>query len=96
MLSMVDSVIAPTSSATVPISKGGQISLPAEIRHRWEVRRVRVLDYGDHVVLRPIPDDPIAAVTGVFKALRGPGSAALLADFRAEEAAIEQRKFGSP
>jgi hypothetical protein len=80
--------------ATVPISKGGQISLPAEIRHRWDVRRLRVLDFGDHVELRPVPDDPIAAVTGVFADLGGPSSVDLLDGVRAEESDADERKFG--
>jgi bifunctional DNA-binding transcriptional regulator/antitoxin component of YhaV-PrlF toxin-antitoxin module len=50
------------------ITAGGQVSLPAAIRHRWGTRTVSVEDRGDHVVLRPLPDDPIAAARG---ALRG-------------------------
>jgi bifunctional DNA-binding transcriptional regulator/antitoxin component of YhaV-PrlF toxin-antitoxin module len=48
------------------ISSGGQISVPAAVRTRWGTRTVLAEDRGDHIVLRPVPDDPIAAAVGVF------------------------------
>jgi bifunctional DNA-binding transcriptional regulator/antitoxin component of YhaV-PrlF toxin-antitoxin module len=48
------------------ISKGGQISVPAAVRKRWATRTVLAEDRGDHVVLRPAPDDPVTAAVGVF------------------------------
>lgn len=55
---------------TASISRGGQVSIPADIRHRWGVSRVVVVDHGDAIELRPIPDDPIGAALG---SLRSPG-----------------------
>jgi bifunctional DNA-binding transcriptional regulator/antitoxin component of YhaV-PrlF toxin-antitoxin module len=49
------------------ITTGGQISLPASVRHRWGTKAVSVEDLGDRVVIRPIPDDPIAAARGVLE-----------------------------
>ena len=48
------------------ISKGGQVSIPAPIRHRWATSTVTLDDQGDRVVLEPAPDDPIAAAEGVL------------------------------
>lgn len=48
------------------ISKGGQISVPAAVRRRWAVARLSVEDGGDHLVLRPLPDDPVAAAMGAL------------------------------
>ena len=57
------------------ISKGGQISLPAAIRHRWGTTTVVLDDRGDRLVIEPAPDDPIAAAEGAlageFGLLRG-------------------------
>lgn len=53
------------------ISKGGQVSIPAEVRHRWGTNRVLVDDRGDELVFRPLPMDPIGATRG---ALRGEGT----------------------
>lgn len=50
----------------VRISKGGQISIPAPIRHRWGTSTVALEDHGDRIVLQPAPDDPIAAAEGAL------------------------------
>jgi bifunctional DNA-binding transcriptional regulator/antitoxin component of YhaV-PrlF toxin-antitoxin module len=54
------------------ISKGGQVSIPAEVRHRWGTNRLLIDDRGDELVFRPLPMDPIRAARG---ALRGHGGA---------------------
>ncbi len=48
------------------ITRAGQVSIPAEIRRRWESSTVAIVDEGDCIVLRPVPDDPIAALRGIF------------------------------
>ena len=48
------------------ISKGGQVSVPAAVRKRWRTHTVLAEDRGDHVVLRPVPDDPVTAALGAF------------------------------
>lgn len=48
------------------ISRGGQVSVPAEVRKRWRTQTVLAEDRGDHIVLRPVPDDPLAAAAGAF------------------------------
>lgn len=48
------------------ISKGGQISIPAAIRHRWDTSTVVLEDQGDRIVLAPAPDDAIAAAEGAL------------------------------
>lgn len=76
------------------ISKGGQISIPAEVRRRWGTRRLRVEDRGDELVIRPAPEDPIAAARGIFKGRSKVNSEELRAMAREEEAEIEERKWG--
>ncbi|MBI3749245.1 MAG: AbrB/MazE/SpoVT family DNA-binding domain-containing protein [Chloroflexi bacterium] len=53
------------------ISKGGQVSIPAEVRHRWGTNRVLVDDRGSELVFRPIPEDPIGAARGALRANGG-------------------------
>jgi len=48
------------------ISKGGQISIPASIRHRWGTSTLTLQDLGDTLVLAPAPDDPIDAAAGAL------------------------------
>ena len=49
------------------ITKGGQVSIPAEIRHRWGTRRLLLEDRGNELAFRPLPDDPIAAARGALR-----------------------------
>ena len=76
------------------ISKGGQISVPAEVRKRWQTRRLQVEDRGDELVIRPAPDDPIRAARGILKDRLGRTSEELRRMVREEEAEIEERKWG--
>ena len=48
------------------ISRGGQISIPAAIRHRWATSTVVLDDQGGRIVVEPAPDDPIAAAEGAL------------------------------
>ncbi len=49
---------------TTTISKGGQLSIPADVRHRWGTRQVVIEDRGGMLLVRPVPVDPIAAAIG--------------------------------
>jgi AbrB family looped-hinge helix DNA binding protein len=53
-------------STRMKITKGGQISIPASIRHRWGTSTVALEDLGDSIILKPAPDDPIAAAEGAL------------------------------
>lgn len=76
------------------ISSGGQVSVPAAVRKRWGTRAVLAEDCGDRLILRPAPDDPIAAVRGIFadEMSNGPTIEELRAGERAEDAESEQSR----
>lgn len=82
-------------SERLKISRGGQISLPARVRHRWRAEAVVVEDHGDHVVLRPEEDDPIGRAAGAFKDVLTMTADAMKEQDREEELEIERRKFGA-
>ena len=67
------------------------MSIPADIRHRWGVRRVVLEERGDSLVVRPLPDDPIAAALG---SLAGPGPTTdeIRQQLRAEELEAYEHK----
>jgi AbrB family looped-hinge helix DNA binding protein len=50
------------------VTRGGQISIPAAIRHRWGTSVVTLEDRGDQIVIEPAPEDPIAAAEGALAA----------------------------
>lgn len=75
------------------ISRGGQVSIPASVRHRWRTGTVVLEDRGDHLIIRPVADDPIAAAEGSLAAEFGQIDVAVLRQAaRQDEAAAEERK----
>ena len=74
----------------VRITEGGQITFPAAVRRRWGTSYVWTEDRGDHLVLRPAPDDLVAAVRGVFRNATPSDEARALQ--RADERSAEQRR----
>jgi hypothetical protein len=68
--------------------------VPAAVRKRWGTHSVLAEDRGDRLVLRPAPDDPIAAVRGIFadEMSGGPTIDELRAGTRGEDAEQEQRR----
>ncbi|HEX5584523.1 hypothetical protein [Gaiella sp.] len=75
------------------ITTSGQVSIPADVRRRWGTRRVRVEDRGDHLVVRPLPDDPIDALAGIWRDRMKKSTDELRAQAREEEADVEARKL---
>ena len=72
------------------VTRNGQVSLPAELRHRWGAASVLVIDRGDYAIVRPMPADPIVALRGAHA---GPGPSvedarAVAAMIRAEESGV--------
>ena len=75
------------------ITASGQVSLPAPVRRRWKASQVVIADEGDRVVLRPLPDDPIAGGCGGV-ARGGPLCAGFGAAHRRAAAARERGRLG--
>jgi bifunctional DNA-binding transcriptional regulator/antitoxin component of YhaV-PrlF toxin-antitoxin module len=80
-----------SSSYVMKVSSNGQVSIPAEARSRWQADRVVVVDLGDHLVMRPLPDDPVEALRGKY-GHRGPSTDDARRRARASDAATEHRK----
>lgn len=79
------------TATRVTVSRNGQVSVPAAVRHRWRTRSVLVIDKGDYAIVRPIPDDPVTALEGAHA---GPGMTtekARAAERDAEQAAGQRR-----
>jgi bifunctional DNA-binding transcriptional regulator/antitoxin component of YhaV-PrlF toxin-antitoxin module len=73
------------------ISRGGQITVPAPVRRRWETERVALEDHGEYLLLRPVAD-PVEGFVGFAARGDGPTSEEMRAQSRAEEAAGETRR----
>ncbi len=73
-----------TATYVMKVSSNGQVSIPAEVRARWMAEQVVVVDLGDRVVLRPLPDDPVGALRGKYRG-RGPSTTDARVEARAED-----------
>ncbi|MEJ2167308.1 MAG: AbrB/MazE/SpoVT family DNA-binding domain-containing protein [Desulfobacterales bacterium] len=54
----------------VTASSRGQIVIPKEIRNRLNIvagKKLSIKAEGDHVLLTPLPDDPVEAFCGIFE-----------------------------
>lgn len=79
------------TSYVMKVSSNGQVSIPAEARARWGADRMLVVDLGDRIVMRPMPDDPIGDLRGKYKG-RGPNSDEARRQARLEDAERELRR----
>jgi len=78
-----------STSHVMTVSRNGQVSIPAEVRARWNTRRVVVVDMGECVVMRPASDDPVRELAGKYTG-RGPSSDEMRAQERREDARRER------
>jgi bifunctional DNA-binding transcriptional regulator/antitoxin component of YhaV-PrlF toxin-antitoxin module len=74
------------------ISRGGQVSIPAPIRHRWGTSTVTLDDQGDRIVLTPTADDPIAAAEGALREFGPIDITEMRARAREDERVSEERR----
>ncbi|MHB1447319.1 MAG: AbrB/MazE/SpoVT family DNA-binding domain-containing protein [Acidimicrobiales bacterium] len=80
-----------SSSYVMKVSSNGQVSIPADTRARWKADRVVLVDLGDRVVVRPLPEDPVGSMTGKYRG-KGPTTLRARASARVDEVATERRK----
>ena len=56
-------------TAVMKISRNGQISIPADVRKRWNTDRVIVMDTKDGLIVRPFDPDFVRNLRGKYKHL---------------------------
>lgn len=79
------------ASILLDLNDHGEISIPAHIRQRWQGQRLLLVDGGDTITLRPVPDEPAAAVDGKYAWLEA-DSVTIRADERAADLEREARR----
>ena len=78
------------TSYVMKVSSNGQVSIPADARARWHPERMLVVDLGDRLVMRPLAEDAVGALTGKYE--RGASTDEARRRAREEDAAAERRK----
>jgi bifunctional DNA-binding transcriptional regulator/antitoxin component of YhaV-PrlF toxin-antitoxin module len=79
------------ASHVMKVSRNGQVSIPADARARWQADRVVVVDLGDRVVIRPLPEDPVGELVGKYSG-HGPTSQRARRTACADDVQHERRK----
>ena len=75
------------------VSQKGWVVIPKEIRELYGLTpgtKVRIVDYAGRITIVPVPDDPVAALRGMFAA--GPNLVRELAEERRKEREREDAK----
>ncbi len=83
--------------AVVKVSSKGWVVIPAEIRARYHIRpgdQMQVVDYGGHIAIIPVVEDPIRKAFGFFKG--EPSLTEGLLEERRKEREREDRWLGLP
>jgi len=78
---------------TAKISTKGWIVIPKDLREKYGLKQgdqVQVVDYGEALVLVPLPDDPVTALHGMLK--NGPSLTEDLLAEHAQERVREEPK----
>lgn len=80
----------------VTLTRGGQVSIPAEFRRDWTSNRVMVKEVDGGLLLRPVPLDPIELATGYLadKVRNKVTVEEAIRSYREDEIAAEDRKRG--
>lgn len=79
-----------STSYVMKVSSNGQVSIPADARARWHAERMLVVDLGDRLVMRPLPEDAIDSLIGKYEG--GPSTDEARRRSRTDDAAIQRRK----
>ena len=73
------------------VSANGQVSIPAEVRARWNTEKVVIADMGDHIAMRPMSEDPLDELVGKYPG-KGPSTDEMRRMDREEDARYEAKR----
>ena len=73
------------------VSSNGQVSIPAEVRARWNAERVVVADMGDYIAMRPMSENPLEELVGKYPG-QGPSTDEMRRMDREEDARYEEAR----
>ena len=77
------------------VSANGQVSIPAEVRARWNTEKVVIADMGDYIAMRPMSEDPLNELVGKYPG-KGPSTDEMRRMDREEDALYEAKREARP
>lgn len=80
------------TTAVMKISRNGQISIPAEVRKRWNTDRVIVMDTSDGLIVRPFDPEAVDKLMGKYQHLVNETSDEMRRAIREEQAQKEDER----
>lgn len=83
------------SLTLMKVTQGGQISIPADVRRRWQTDRVVVIDTPDGLLVRPFDPNAADRLMGKY-ALAGAMSTDEMRRITREEDAEREARFDRP
>jgi AbrB family looped-hinge helix DNA binding protein len=79
-------------TAVMKISRNGQISIPADVRKRWNTDRVIVMDTSDGLIVRPFDPEAVTKLMGKYQHLVTETSDEMRRAIREEQAEREDER----
>ena len=82
--------------AIVKTHAKGQVIMPKDIRDKLGIKPGKMLSVklvNDHVEIKPLPDDPIEFLTGIFEDCRDSMAAELLEERKSDDQIDEANTF---
>jgi AbrB family looped-hinge helix DNA binding protein len=84
-----------TSLTLMKVTQGGQISIPADVRRRWNTDRVVVIDTPDGLIVRPFDPNAADRIMGTY-ARRGAMTTEEMRRTARNEDAKREARFDRP
>ena len=73
------------------VSANGRVTIPAEVRARWNTERVAIADMGDYIAMQPMSENPLDELVGKYPG-RGPNTDEMRRMDREEDARHEEAR----
>jgi len=83
------------ASTVMKVTASGQMSIPADVRRRWQTDRVIVIDTSEGLVVRPFDPDHVRSLRGKYRQWVNETTEQARRAARAEEAEVEERRAGA-
>lgn len=83
------------ATSIMKVTANGQISIPADVRRRWQTDRVIVIDTSEGLIVRPFDENHVRSLRGKYRRWVTETTDEARRAARAEEAEREEPRAGA-